>query len=235
MTACETLARRSADSVGADSSKMVRRMSLMVVSMSSTAVEMRWAASGRTASRRGALECQADREQPLDHQVVQVPADPVAVLEDGQPAAVVARLGDLHRERGLVGVRLDEPDVSVEECPLRGGRPADGEHSRQRQRRAQRHEQQRAVRAGQLVRQPRSSPCDVGQRDRSTVAQHIAQRRAPGLQRGAEQVVLGQPVHRDDPEPVVLVGEQDDGGVGTRHLAGQLGDPAQLVLRARSR
>ena len=51
VTARPSSARRSGDAVGADSSKMVRRMSLMVASMSSTAVEMRCAASGRTARR----------------------------------------------------------------------------------------------------------------------------------------------------------------------------------------
>ena len=39
----------------------------------------------------GALQSEPDREQPLDHEVVQVAADPVPILEQHQPFLVLSR------------------------------------------------------------------------------------------------------------------------------------------------
>ncbi len=53
----------------------------------------------------GALHGHADREQPLDDMVVQIPGDPIAV---GQHVALPARrqrFGPLQRQRGLIGER----------------------------------------------------------------------------------------------------------------------------------
>ena len=55
----------------------------------------------RAGDPGGVLQGQADREEPLDDQVVQVAADPVAVLEHGQPGPVV--LG--HRESDDIDYR----------------------------------------------------------------------------------------------------------------------------------
>ena len=60
---------------------------------------------GRAGPAAGALNAQADREQPLDDLVVQVAGDPVAVHDDVQFAAGGLAFGVPQGQRGLVGER----------------------------------------------------------------------------------------------------------------------------------
>ena len=105
--------RRSAARCGLASSKIVRRMSLMVSSSWSTAALIRSATRPVAGEPGGVLQRQTDREQPLDHQVVQVPADPVAVLEHRQPGPVVLGQRDLQHQRHLLGEALARTPRSV--------------------------------------------------------------------------------------------------------------------------
>ena len=67
-----------------------------------------------------ALDVEADGEQPLDHHVVQVPRDALALLEHGQPGAVRLRSGHVERERELL-----RETGEAEQVQLRAGLPAD--------------------------------------------------------------------------------------------------------------
>ena len=98
--------RRSAARSGFASSKIVRRMSLMVSSSWSTAVLIRSATRPCAGEPGGVLQHQTDREQPLDHQVVQVAADPIAVLEHREPGPVVLGQRDLQHQGDLLGESL---------------------------------------------------------------------------------------------------------------------------------
>ena len=69
--------------------------------MSSTAWSSRCAISGRSDEARGALEPEADGEQALDDEVVEVPADPVPVLQHRQPLLGLTGLRDPQREGSL--------------------------------------------------------------------------------------------------------------------------------------
>ena len=104
-------------------------MSLIVASMSSTAVESRSATSGRPASRAVLSRRQSDREQALDHEVVQIAPDPVAVLEDSQQRLVFLGSGDLHGKRSLLGEGDGQLWVDVVEDVRVAPAPADGQHA----------------------------------------------------------------------------------------------------------
>ena len=71
-----------------------------------------------------ALQLQSGGEQPLDHQVVQVPGDPVAVLQYGDHRPVALRLGAFEGERGLVGEHPDQIGPTVTETGSRPGSAA---------------------------------------------------------------------------------------------------------------
>ena len=66
------------------------------------------------------LHPQAGAEQPLDHRVVQIAGDPVALLEQREPPLVVLRAGHLERERRLVAEGARGGPVDVVERPLTG-------------------------------------------------------------------------------------------------------------------
>ena len=126
--------RRSAARCGLASSKIVRRMSLIVSSSWSTAALIRSATRPCAGDPGGVLQRQPDREQPLDDQVVQVAADPVAVLEHRQPGPIVLGQGDLQHQRHLLGEALRglhdrsrapgraDPGASAARAPRRSAR-----------------------------------------------------------------------------------------------------------------
>ena len=119
----------------------VGRMSLMVPSSSSTALLSRPPARA-SATRGQALQAEAHGEQALDHQVVQVPPDPVAVLQQGPAAAGPRGPGDLDGQRGLLGEARRQGGVhSVEADVL--GRPGQGEHALDATARPQRDDDRR--------------------------------------------------------------------------------------------
>ena len=100
---------------------MADRMSRIVESRSSTALLTRSATSGR-ARRRGRLQMQPGGEQPLDHDVVQVPGDALAILEDGKRLPLLLGRGPLQRQCGLTGELSEHRKVLVARSP-RAGRP----------------------------------------------------------------------------------------------------------------
>ncbi len=102
---------------GTCSAKIVVRISLIVASRSSTARRTRSAFSGGSMPAQRALERHAGGEQPLDHQVVQVARDPVAVTQHGQLLPVGRRRAEPQRDRGLAGERLDQRQHVVVEGP----------------------------------------------------------------------------------------------------------------------
>ena len=79
------------------------RMSRMVRSRSATACSSRPATSGDGASIAVALQLQPGGEEPLDHAVVQVAGDPLAVGDDGELLAVARTPRPVQRQRRLVG------------------------------------------------------------------------------------------------------------------------------------
>ena len=93
----------SSDSPKDPSAKIVRRMSLIVSSRSSTALLSRALTSGSATRRPGALQAEPDGEEALDDQIVQVASDPITILEHCQPLLVAACPCQLDRERCLLG------------------------------------------------------------------------------------------------------------------------------------
>ena len=75
----------------------------MVASRSSTRRSMRSRRSGPSQPRLRRLQPESDREQALDHQVVQVAADPVAVLEERQALLGLASPATCSDQGGLLG------------------------------------------------------------------------------------------------------------------------------------
>ena len=73
---------------------------------------------------RGALHVQTDREQALDHHVVQVPGDALALLEHREPGTVGLRLGDVQGERELLGEPRDARQVDLRSRVALGSGPA---------------------------------------------------------------------------------------------------------------
>ena len=85
------------------SSKIVLRMSLIVRSSASTVSSMRSFTARGLGDRPDALQLQAGGEESLDHQVVQVPGDPVPVGDDGELGTVLQSLRAVKGECSLVG------------------------------------------------------------------------------------------------------------------------------------
>ena len=82
---------------------MAERMSRIVVSSSSTAALTRSADLRPDGEPGRRLQLQAGGEEPLDHHVVQVPGDPLAVLQHDEQLALLLRPGPFERQRGLAG------------------------------------------------------------------------------------------------------------------------------------
>ena len=64
---------------------------------------------------RDVLERQADGVQALDDPVVEVLADPLALVDDGQPADLLVEPGVLDGDPGMEGERLDKALVVLGE------------------------------------------------------------------------------------------------------------------------
>ncbi len=77
---------------------------------------------GSAGPRDGALKREADGEQPLDHVVVQVAGDAVAIGEDVELTHPALRGGQLPRQRRLVGEGGHHVELLVGES-VRLGRP----------------------------------------------------------------------------------------------------------------
>src|SRR5438067_10815889 len=65
-----------------------------------------------------ALQVHADGEEPLDHEIVELAADPFAVTDAERPVALIARSAELDAEGRLVGQRAEQVDVAVDELGL---------------------------------------------------------------------------------------------------------------------
>ena len=226
---------RSAASSEAPRAKIDRRMSLMVASRSSTAVLD--ALPGHRVVRQPRLtrlQPQADREQALDHQVVQVAADPVAVLEESQALLGLARTLD-QRAPGQPAPRSwpgSRGSTSWKRSACSGVQ-ASASAPTTTSWRAQRDQDRR----------PDLGPArDVGHRCGAAVRLHVLERDRlprpedlPG-QRGIE----GETGHvrrgdTDGPDTARTasssVGLHDDPGhVGGGHLPGAVGDQLERVL-----
>ena len=85
--------------------KIVDRICLIVRSRSSTAACSRLCRLGLADHPCRSLEGQADREQLLDHGVVEVHRDPVTVLEDGELLQPDVQPGVVDRHAGRAGQR----------------------------------------------------------------------------------------------------------------------------------
>ena len=139
--------------------------------------------SARSASRGRALQAEADGEQPLDHQVVQVAADPVAVLEDREPLLVLARPDDLQGQRGLLGEAGRQAGVQGVELRRR----ARAVHAR-----ARAPSTCAPVRSGTTIAGPSARPAETcGDVDGPRVGGEVLDRdRLPGLDDHAGQRLL---------------------------------------------
>lgn len=84
--------------------------------------------SGFLDAHADALQAQTDREDPLDHQVVQVAGDPVAVFEHRQALPVGGLPAELHSQRGMPGEGLDHLHVGLG-VRLFFGAAGDGENA----------------------------------------------------------------------------------------------------------
>ena len=80
--------------------------------------------SGLTASCAAPCTSEADGEQALDHHVVQVAGDALALLEHREPGAVGLRLGDVQGECELFGEPRDGRQVELRACVALGPGPA---------------------------------------------------------------------------------------------------------------
>ena len=128
-TSTTALCRSASESIE-PSAKIVRRMSRMVMSrLVHGGVEpgpgLRVRVREPVARR---LETEPHREQALDHQVVQVPRDPVPVLEQRQPLQVAPRSADVQRQRRLLREarrqrRVEERPLGAAALAARRGRP----------------------------------------------------------------------------------------------------------------
>ena len=81
---------------------------------------------GGGGEHRGALQLQPGGEEPLDHAVVQVAGDPLAVGDDGELLPVGERRDPVQRQRGLVGEgdeQLALLVVAAARGPARTARP----------------------------------------------------------------------------------------------------------------
>ena len=78
--------------------------------------------------RQDALQAEPGGEDPLDHVVVQVAGDPVAVLEDVEPAGDLLSGRKIECERCLVGERADQGGERAVEGS--GTRPSQGDDHR---------------------------------------------------------------------------------------------------------
>ena len=86
--------------------------------------------------RHRALQLHPAGVKPLDDQVVQVPGDPVPVLEHRQPLRVAAPLGQLQPDRGLRRERRDQVHGGPRKRHAPGRRPMVSTPRRCRPRRA---------------------------------------------------------------------------------------------------
>ena len=87
----------------------------MVSSRSDTSRSSR-AVNAWSSVRRGqALRVQSSGEEPLDDVIVEVPSNPVPILEYGQALLVRSGLDQLPGQRGLVGERFGEVTVGGSE------------------------------------------------------------------------------------------------------------------------
>ena len=82
---------------------MADRISLIVSSRASTALLTRRPFSDSPIRDGDALQRHAGGVEPLDDQVVQIPGDPVPVLEDRQTFRIPAMLGELQADASLAG------------------------------------------------------------------------------------------------------------------------------------
>jgi hypothetical protein len=78
---------------------------------------------------RRPLHRKSHREKALDHQVVQVPTDPVTILEEGQSLLVAPAPGELQGKADLLreAGRQHQPDVAMGVGVLRC--PGEGQHT----------------------------------------------------------------------------------------------------------
>jgi hypothetical protein len=126
---------------------------------------------------------------------------------------VLPALGDLHREGGLIGVRLDQPDVGVQEGLLGGRRPADDQHAVPSDAGAQRDQHQRPGRPAEQLERGQLVVGHVRQHDRRGRPVDVPEVRSGCLEVGADQVVLRQPGDGDHLHAVVVRGHQHRRGV----------------------
>ena len=90
--------------------KMKLRMSRIVRWRVSMARSTRWTTSSGSSrdQLRDVLEREADGVDALDDPVVEVLADALALVDDGQPMDLLVQAGVLDRDRGVAGEGLDE-------------------------------------------------------------------------------------------------------------------------------
>ena len=178
--------------------------------------------------RHGALQLHAGGEQPLDDHVVQVPGDPLAVLQHHQQLAFLLGAGAFQGERGLAGEAGQQRRVVVAGCRRPAWWPTTSTPCRA-SRAAQRGDHGRAVRHR---RRPVGGGPQVVDQDPVLALHGIDE-----LGRGARQECADQPrwagvraVDRLDGEPVgVLVVEQHQDQLGLGDLAGAAGDQLQRL------
>ncbi len=69
-----------------------------------------------------ALQAHAGGEEPLNHVVVQILCDPVAIGEDVEQAVLALLLGEFERHRGKIGHRFETGDVLASHGSVPGAR-----------------------------------------------------------------------------------------------------------------
>ena len=181
---------------------------------------------------RHVLEREADGVDALDDAVVQVAADPLALLDDGQALDLLVEPGVLDGDAGVQGEHLDEPLVVLGE--VAGGllvgqvqpadRPALGPD-----RDAQQRVHRRVVRREAVAARVGG---DVGTRIGCGLARDHAEQ-AVAVRRGADPLALGAAdAAGDEPlDAAVLVDDTEGGVLGVGQLADAIGDQLQDAVQ----
>ncbi|GAB3197218.1 hypothetical protein GCM10027062_08460 [Nocardioides hungaricus] len=185
-----------------------------------------------------ALQAQPDREEPLDHEVVQVPPDPLVVLDEDQSLLVPARLTDLERQGRLLGEPHRQVRVDRSGCRRALSQPGEGEHAGDPGRGAQRHQDGRpqrrpSQRLGQVQRTGIRG--EVLDRRGEPAADHLAGQRPAEVEAG-QVLGAGRPARHGADGQAVGAGPHDHpGGVGPGQVAGAVGHDLEQLVAHRGR
>ena len=166
---------------------------------------------------------------------MQIATDAIAILEHGQPTAILLRLRELQGQGGLFGERGRQPEVGVlvELLAVRG--PAERQDAGDRPRAAHRQQRQRReLRPAVFGREPSRRYAALAERvvddDRLAAVEHLAGRRVVGVHLSADQPLRRGAGHDLDQQSAALVPQHHRRQIRAGDLSATIGDQLQRVV-----